>query len=405
MNKLTITLVSILCINLVTHSDPLTTGASLAKSGLGIAIKGISKSLTSTSAGASSTCDTTSSRKKEDPYVLNLDFLNAPKLYTTINSEDDYTFDKSIKQSNQSWLLSQLLNIGFPYHKGTLKVTQNTHTLQKRRNLKVLLINNTLHIDPEIITEKKSELIKEELAYVSWKFIGKKNRDKYKTICGWKASPFMPLISVNSFNAKEQNSLSPKEDYIKALLNDQTKTIGSRTAYINQLKGELKNKVNPILDEYKVNFCFIEDKGFAGASQGHCALVLETPEGKKLSFSYTADFDFSSPLTSASKALFGALPRTLHCIEYGDLKRIYKEENRETLLQPLNLSRQQKNDLLFRVRECFEFENGKYSFLRQNCANPLRDILIYSFPEDKKLRGWKTPLTLWDWSKNGIIEG
>jgi hypothetical protein len=397
--KFKLTIILMMSSGLSLTAGLMTTGASLANSGIGIAVKGVSKSLTSIGAGASSTSDTTSS-KKDKPYVLNLDFISEPELYRNVYSKTQLRYDATLSENDINWASSILNSINFPYHNGTLTIKKGIHKLQKRRKKEVVLLGASLYISPAVFKQQQSNAILSSLALKSWAVIGQNNRSKYTQICGWKSHSFIPGLKVNSLNTFQNNGNNPKEDYILNILKTTpTEVTTSRSVFFRQMRGLKATDTNDMLEQFSVDFCFIEDKGFAGASQGHCAIVLNTPEGKKLSFSYTADFDFSTPLKSATKALIGTLPRSLRCIEYAELKKIYKAENRVTILEKLNLSNREKNDLLFRLRECFDIEDGQYSFLRQNCANPLRDILLYSI-HDNNLKGWKTPLTLWNWSKS-----
>jgi hypothetical protein len=400
MKKISLALALTLSLTLSLSASTLTTGASLAKSGMGIVIKSVSKSLTSTGAGVSSTSDTTSGKKEDDPYVLDLDFINAPNLYSKTSIKTKIKYAESLSLDEKKWVSSIINNIPFPYHKGNLLIKKGDHPILERRNDLSGIIGNTLFISEKVFKNQLEKDLNISLARSCWNTIGEKNQIKYSEICGWKSHSFIPVLNVNSLKPGSTPYTSPEDDFVFNLIQPKKNHHwSSRSNFLAQVKGETTQSVDPKLKDYKFSFCFVEDQGFAGASQGHCALVLETPEGKKISFSYTADFNFERPFFSASKALVGNLPRSIRCIDYKELVQIYKSEQRETILTALPLTIEQKNNLLFRIRECFEYEEGRYSFLRQNCANPLRDILLYTYTDNKELKGWKTPLTLWNWSK------
>lgn len=380
-------------------SGLMTTGASSAKSAAGVAIKSISKSLTGTSASTSSSSESTSERKK-NAYALDLSFVEAPNLYITKSHSVELNFAKTLSKESQHWLNTVLNDITFPFHSGILNIKTKTHPAQLRKGDSVYYRDNNLYVSQKVIANKNKEALVHKLAEKSWQWIGSENRKNYATVCGWKFHTFIPTLQVNTSKIGTTSHFSPRDDYIASILNYKKESpSNSRITFLNQLHQQTPLALNQQkLDSVQVYFCYVQDKGIAGASQGHCALVVD--DGiEKTAFAYSAEFDFTKPILSASKALIGNLDRKLHCTPYEKLKEIYAGENRSTLLEKLSLSPSEKNALLYRLQECFYLDKGKYSFLRQNCANPLRDILQYAIKRDSSLNGWKTPRTLWEWSK------
>ncbi|CAM4158066.1 DUF4105 domain-containing protein [Gillisia limnaea] len=98
-------------------------------------------------------------------------------------------------------------------------------------------------------------------------------------------------------------------------------------------------------------------------------------------------FDFDTP-NFTLKFITGRLKYQLGIQKTENFIRIYSSENRKVSEQKLNLSQQEKKDLIRKLNFLYRPENRYYiySFLEKNCSTEIRDLLIENevkFPKER----------------------
>lgn len=384
------------------YAGTLSTGASVGQSSAKVAIRGVSKSVTSMSAGVSSTFDS-SSKKSRAPIVLNFEKVVEPKLVKSYQSDMNLKFGPEIDAEDEAWLRTFMQDVRFPFFKGSeLNVSISNHPTLVRRGRSARIIKGNLILSESCILDKNEDDLMRCLAEHTWSLMNLDEQTRWRQISGWTFLPIFPLIDTHTGSLSSESKIrgeSAKRDFVELLLAYQSgKDLAetSRELFVRQLCGEVSLEVAEELESTKCYFAYIDEKGWAGASQGHCSIVIEQGE-QRASFAFVADFDWEKPVWSATKALVGSAQRKIEIALYQDFVETYEAEGRVVKLHPLNLTLDQKNRLMFRLKE-LAFESGlKYSFLRQNCANPLRDVLAYSLGTSSKLSTWHTPKSLRNW--------
>ena len=387
----------------------MSTGASAAGPTIKSASKSVSGLLASTSAPIAS------STREEDP-ILGMVFgeLAEPKLAvyqgaSEVELVDPYhsvDVDRFQMLKNYVKLLSQTFK--FSFHQ-QIEIKVALHPLMKRRGEGVRLFEDKLWVSPQIIESKE---IKEEislaLASSAYEMLDEQQQMTWNTLTGWTRHPLLPMIEKRKgfgSGREADRSTSQKEDFAHSLVDwmSHKSIASSRSLFFKQIYKEgYRPDAEQIakLENVKINFAFISEKGWGGAAQGHCALVIEK-DGVKRTVAYVSKFDWEQPLVSGLKSLVGVAPRYLEVLKHDRFVERYRKEGRYVEETSLNLSVEAKQRLFYRLRESFDFERGQYSFLRQNCANPLRDLLEYVCPEERKeLAYWQTPRTLRGWAKS-----
>jgi hypothetical protein len=110
---------------------------------------------------------------------------------------------------------------------------------------------------------------------------------------------------------------------------------------------------------------------------GHSALRVRYPElGADMVFNFGI-FDFSTP-NFYVKFVRGKLRYMLGIQEFRDFVAIYEWEGRGIVEQKLNLTPDQKNEIVSRLDYLYKPENRYYyySFLYKNCTTELRDLIV-----------------------------
>lgn len=380
--------------------------ASSAASGAKVALQSVSKSLTAMGASTSSSSDSTNDRSDDLNEVV-LQGIGQPWLVDSRPGGDLalWKHGPGISKKEWAWLQQELDELPFPLPVETVKVIRGEHHLMKRRARKVQFIGRHLYVDEGVWVEGNMAEVSRVLAKDFWKGLPENLKKRWELTAGWARHPLMPWLTRKNGLFQRQNlnaAHTAEEDFILHLLSFKKgeNLNDSRQVFISQLCGEnrIQKPDGKAIAQNRIYIAYVEEQGALGASQGHMALVVENNRHQKVSFAYTSDFDWQRPWLSATRSLFGRALRRLEIREYKDFVNTYAHEARSVRLVELQLSVEAKNRLLYRLLECQSTETGHYSFLRQNCANPIRDILIYAGLENEpQLARWHTPKTIYNW--------
>ena len=383
------------------HATPgstMTTGAAVVKS----SSKSVSGVLVST-AGISGS----SSREKDPVLGMIFDRKLQPELCSLVgvqagvrlNYADDGLGDAARASVDRG---VQACANKFRFTAGdVLEVRTSSHARFTRRGWGAELVGEALLIAPGIGVGELEGEIRAALARAAWRELGPERQHTWAVLAGWTRHPAFPFIETRKgFPAAPGEPDTRVEDFCASLLRQQWEGLSdSRKLFLDQAYvGGIKSEKAKDFSDIAIRFAFISELGVWGSSQGHCALQLEKA-GEERFAAYLARFDWDRPVHSTLTALFGSARRDLEIVEGKSFVERYREEGREVVTVDLQLDADEKERLLFRLRECLEGEEGRYSFFRQNCAGPLRDLMAYACPERREgLERWHTPKSLYAWA-------
>ncbi len=292
----------------------------------------------------------------------------------------------------------------------SIRLRQELHPLARRHGDGAILFGNTLWLDPALNASESISEMQLAIGRALYDQSPTALKKKWRQAAGWTRHGLFPLVQTHGkiIPAEElQGVQSMREHFANAVVKTcrGEKLQGSWGIMLRQWLGENSAQAIDGLDNMQVDYVMVQPKGFSGASVGHCSLAIHYG-GESVSVSYGARFDWEHPTRSGIRAVVGRIERDLELMLLDNYTNRYSGENREVKLIPLALSNEEKQLLLFRIQECLEYERGDYSFMRRNCANPLRDLLLFAMPdEDKGLSGWHTPLSLERWAQGRRLAG
>ncbi|MBY0414057.1 MAG: DUF4105 domain-containing protein [Bdellovibrionales bacterium] len=119
-------------------------------------------------------------------------------------------------------------------------------------------------------------------------------------------------------------------------------------------------------------------------------IIPATPFGKKcledkfyhLVISYRANVQDAT--LNYMKGIFGGYPSVLYILNFGDVLDEYnRDELRDIVSYPLNLSKKERDDFVTRVKEEHWNYRGSYKFINNNCATESYDLLKTALQRDE----------------------
>lgn len=363
----------------------------------------IKSGLKSTSGSTSSTTGSTSGKEPNqiDKHIFTLIGNKDPRMYLAELKRGTPEQDSidALPETHREWLGSILEQYSAFVPEG-MKIRVMEHRRLDRKGDGACLLGNTLVIKPEALNKQNSDPIRLALLRSAWDRMSDDDQRTWKLLAGWDAHPVLPFIDTKKRDALSRRAACASEDFAREVMSvmETGGGEGLRALFALQAAGSEPARGKEV--RANIYFAFISEDGMAGSSQGHSALVIEDETGRRSVIDYAAAFDWSHPVRDGARALVGAMPRLFEAHDWDTFTRLYVNEGREVTLYDLKLNDEQKSRLLLRVHELYGMD-GDYSFLRQNCANPLRDLISAAVPGERQgLHRWHTPKTLKEWIVN-----
>jgi hypothetical protein len=327
-----------------------------------------------------------------------------PQLIARTVREKEIKIMSNLTVNEKQWLLHSIDS--FIYKDiGQIKVKKVSSYRRKRERASIEFENGELKIHQKVFDQRNTLVIHKVIAAMAWDRLTEENKNMWSLVSGWTFHPlFIWKETKKGYAIKNDVKIkSSKDDFIQSMLIVSSKKdlSGSRKIFMDQLCEGSMNEIiaENNLHDVRVNFVFVNGKGFLGSSQGHCAIMLDDGRGEKMYYSFGAQMDEKQPLSSLLSALFGNSKMELTQKEYKQFNNEYDKEKRTINTVTIPLNNEQKNRFLFRLFESESNASAHYSFIRQNCAYPVRDIFSYTYLAKREdIKKWQTPKSMYRWA-------